>query len=158
MFLYAWLGQVRVARSKILQEEVSGPACWQLYCASGLLFPPVSPSLSLTPDGKMFAESCHYREGRWDAQDASLDFLVGITFILLFYVFFLGRVGEYDLLVIRVVCDIFYLICAFVISSHYVLICNSDFDKSLFLLLNSFHNLLIWFHMRDFMFSNIWMP
>lgn len=60
-----------------------------------------------------------------------------------FMCFFLGRVGEYDLLVIRVVCDIFYLICAFVISSHYVLICNSDFDKSLFLLLNSLHNLLI---------------
>lgn len=58
-------------------------------------------------------------------------------------VFFLGRVREYDLLVIRVVCDIFYFICAFVISSHYVLICNSDFDKSLFLLLNSLHNLLI---------------
>lgn len=79
-------------------------------------------------------------------QDAFLDFLLGITLILLFLcVFFLGRVGEYDLLVIRVVCDIFYLICAFVISSHYVLICNSDFDKSLFLflLLNSLHNLLI---------------
>lgn len=137
----------KVARSKILQGEVCGPASWQLYCASAPPFP--RSLLPLPSNTKMFAESCHYLMG--DKMFGLLSFIfIVISFVLLLLGIFFNDV-QFNSSVIAVMC-IFYLMRLLLVlySSWYVVPLLMTVTSCI---ITSVAWLLNCFQMRDFILS-----